>query len=140
MLRFLLFETLFLGATGYALVRGGWAERSIAVVCLLNFGLTPVLSEPIASAFAGFPLRLFLIDLTALLAIAVIAVRSDRYWPIWMAGMQGATVAAHLAALTPLINAWTYHWAEVILSYPQLCLLAVATWRHRRSGPTANGI
>lgn len=38
------------------------------------------------------------IDFTAAIAFAIIALRSEKFWPLWVAGMQIGALASHLAA------------------------------------------
>ena len=71
-----------------------------------------------------------------LAALRCVALRSDRFWPLWVAGS-----AAHHAASAHLLKAidrdllpLAYAAALALWSYPILIILAIGTWRsHRRS-------
>jgi hypothetical protein len=74
-----------------------------------------------------------------LTAFVFIALNSDRFWPLWVAGLQLVTSFAHfLKALDPGLVPQAYGAAVRFWSYPILIILAVATWRgHRRRAVAA---
>jgi hypothetical protein len=75
-----------------------------------------------------------LVDLTALSAFIFVALRSDRFWPLWIAGLQLTTSISHfLKAVEFDLLPQAYAAAAKVWSYPILVILAVGTWRaHRR--------
>lgn len=132
MLRLILFNGLFVGSCGYALLRGGAPERIAAALLALNFELSYLALPHVAARFSSFQGAVFAIDLATLACLFALGAASSRFWPIWLAGLQGAVVLSHLLGAAPGVIAWTYSWAVAAWSYPMLVLLAVATWRHRR--------
>ena len=73
------------------------------------------------------------IDATMLAAFIVIALRSDRFWPLWVAGLQLTISISHLLkAIQPDLLPIAYGVAERFWSYPILIILAAGTWRSQR--------
>ena len=74
------------------------------------------------------------VDVVTLAAFTALALRSSRFWPMWIAGLQLTTDIAHLMkAVDPTLFPQVYAAAAQIWSYPILLILAVGTWRsHQR--------
>lgn len=117
---------------GYALARGGVPERigvAILIAAILGSALVPAASEP---RFRGFEWGVAAVDAAMLLALVALALRAQRYWPMWMAAVLVATVVTHLLMLSPRLMPWSYSVAIAAWSYPNPLLLAAGAWRHRR--------
>jgi hypothetical protein len=73
------------------------------------------------------------VDAGFLAFLALLALRSDRFWPIWAAGFQLLAVITHCARLLdPTLGAWVYITAGVIWTYLVLFALTFGTlgcWR-----------
>jgi hypothetical protein len=142
MLRWALFEVIFLGSCGYALVRGGAPERIAAITFLVSATLTMLLRQPDLFVFMRqWPSPIFqhietgvtIVDSVMLVVMLALALFSERFWPIWMAAMAGITVLTHFTMLLRLdLLPWAYWRSQALWSYPMLLLLTAATWRHRR--------
>jgi len=73
------------------------------------------------------------VDLLTLGAFTFVALRSDRFWPLWISGLQLTTSIAHvLKAIDPELVPIAYAAAGRFWSYPILLILAVGTWRTSR--------
>jgi len=129
----LLFLLLLTLTCGYAAARGGAPERVAAGLLvgafILGLPLHFVLSVGgYASALIGGAA----IDLALLVALIVLAHRSTRYWPLWVAGWQLAAVIAHLAkAVAPEMAAAGYAVQAQVWGYPMVLAVAAGAWRHR---------
>ncbi len=133
MVRWLAFNLLLFGCCGYALRRGGPPERLGGLIFLLAAALTVLGASPFGIRFQHVELGILLVDAAVLYAFIVLAIRSERFWPIWVAGLQTVEVFTHFARLvTPGIIPPAYGEAVALWSYPTLVLLAIGTWRHRR--------
>lgn len=129
-----LFNSLLILCCGYALIRGGVPERIVAAIFLCAGPATYVAlwAQP-EQAFQSVEMTVLLIDTAMLVALVALAISANRYWPIWIASLQSIIVAVHgVKAFDPTLVAWTYAVASGKLAYPQLALLALGTWRHRR--------
>jgi hypothetical protein len=127
--------TLLIGTCLYALWRGQREERLASLICLVATVATIGFARPHATRYFQVERSDLLVDLAVLLLFVAIALRSPRFWPLWIAGLQLTTTGAHLAkeASTGLLPP-VYAAAERIWSYPILIILLVAVWRgHRRA-------
>jgi len=129
-----LYWSLLALTCGYALVRGKSEERLAATVCIVASILTPIVLSPIAERYTHIESGELLIDCAVLAAFTLVALRSDRFWPLWLAGLQLTTSLAHFLKAVHLdLMPQAYAAAEKFWSYPILIILAVGTWRgHRR--------
>jgi len=75
----------------------------------------------------------FLVDVLVFVAFAVLALRANRFWPIWVSSLLGLGVLAHLARWAgPDTMPWAYQLVMSIWSYPILAIIAIGTFNHRR--------
>lgn len=132
---FYAFWALLLGSCGYALVRGFHYERLVALVCLGATLLSHSLRSPLNERYVGLETGDLVVDFLVLVAFVAIALRSDRFWPLWIAGIQLTMSITHvLKAMQPDLVPIAYAAAVRFWSYPILIILAVGTYRaHRRT-------
>jgi hypothetical protein len=126
---------LFLIATcGYAISRGGPPERWAGVALLVAAACTILVHMPRTDThFRSLEAGLIVIDGALLAALAAIAIRANRYWPLWMTAIHATAVAVHIAkAVNPSIVWPIYATAASVSSIPIQILLAWGTFRHRR--------
>lgn len=132
--RIIIFWALLLLACGYALVRGRKYERLAAVVFLAATILSVVSRQALQVRYLTLDMGEVVIDSAVLIAVVAIALFSDRFWPLWVAGLQLVASTAHiLKAITVDLPPWAYAIAERFWSYPILVILFIGAWRqHRR--------
>jgi hypothetical protein len=129
-LRVTFFYLLLLGVTLLAFWRGRTDERLAAVVCLAGTALTVVTADPRAVRFSSFGTVAFAIDLSVFLAFLAIALRSERFWPMWVAGLQLTATTVHpMMLISPVLAGKVFGAALALWSYPILLLIAVGAWR-----------
>lgn len=129
----LAFRLALIATVVYALIRGGRDERIVAITCILGSLATHFLISPAYERFQSVETAVMLIDGTVLGAFVVVALQSNRFWPLWVAGLQLTTLLSHLlktieANLIPR----AYSASLAFWAYPILLILAVGTWRARR--------
>lgn len=131
----ILYWSLLALTCGYALVRGGQYERLVAIVCILASFATVAVNSPLSHMYAHVEGSALLVDMAVLAAFVAIALRSERFWPLWVAGLQLTTSVAHfLKAIDPSLIPQAYGLAVRFWSYPILVILFVGAWRsHRRT-------
>jgi hypothetical protein len=118
---------------GYALIRGHSDERWVAATCLLASLATRLAISPLHQRYSGVELGVFLVDLATFAVFTFVALRTQRFWPLWIAGLQLTTVMAHiLKAIDTSLFPIAYAAAGRLWSYPILLILVVGTWRSRR--------
>lgn len=96
----LAFYSALLLCAVYASVNGGRTGKAGSAIFVLASVLT-VAAARIHPSWAGTSLGLFAVDAGCLLALLILALASNRFWPIWALGFQIVAVATHLA--TPSI-------------------------------------
>ena len=141
-LRVSLFWLLLLVSCSYALWRGRKYERIAALVFITATILSFLGHSPLRSRYVEIEASDLIVDSAVLFAVVAIALASDRFWPLWIAGLQLVDSMSHLlkavdADLLPQV----YGAAERFWSYPILVVLLIGAWRqHQRSqqeqGPT----
>lgn len=103
-------------------VTGGKADRGAALVLFAG-----MLASPLVQNLMIGDLRwgVALVDTAVAVALTVLALRAERWWLIGAAGLQGAVVLTHVAALGP---DFLYNWTAVTVRLVTWCaLLAVLT-------------
>ena len=131
----ILYWALLTSICGYALWRGRTDERVVAVVCLVASVATPLVVAPLQSRFSNVEFGVLTVDLAVLAFFVGVALRSPRFWPLWVSGLQLTTTMAHLMKAVELdLVRYAYGAAASFWSYPILLILAAGTWRsHQRS-------
>lgn len=127
------FLLLLVGCCSYALVAGGGPERLGASLYALACLATVVAASAPPIRFRSVEVGVLLVDATIFFAFCILAVRANRFWPIWVSSFLGLGVLGHLARwLGPEVIPWAYAAILSIWSYPILLLIALGTWNHRK--------
>jgi hypothetical protein len=133
MVKLLFFNALLLGCCGYALWRGGPPERIGAGIFLVATILTVVAASGPARRFSSVESGILIVDAVMLAALLILALRAERYWPIWVTALQAIGTAGHAVKLAdPGVMPLAYAFILALWSYPMLLLLALGTWRHQQ--------
>ncbi|MBZ9648535.1 hypothetical protein K9B33_13355 [Sphingobium sp. 3R8] len=65
-----------------------------------------------------------MVDILCLLAFTALAIKSNRYWPLWSAGCALAAIAIHLAAFLPIgFKPAVYHGLKGLMAIPMQLLM-----------------
>lgn len=116
--------------TIYAFRRGGWEEKLAASGAVANSYLTVLLLRPAEISYRGVEYAVLDIDLIFFSLLIFIAIRSRKFWPMWIAAITAMTVMAHLLPLMPGSSRLLYANATALWSYPMWIMLAVAVYHH----------
>lgn len=130
----IIFWILLLVSCGYALWRGRRYERMAAVVFIAATLVSFFGSSPLQHRYVGIEITDLIVDNGVLVALVAIALLSDRFWPLWAAGLQLVDSMSHaLKAIDADLIPTVYGAAERFWSFPILVILLVGAWRsHRR--------
>jgi hypothetical protein len=133
--RVLIYRLLMYGICAYALVRGKTEARIVASVCLVANFATLTLRSHLVTEYSSVEVAVFVVDIICFLMFTYAALISDRFWPLWISGLQLTTSFGHvLKALDSQLVPLAYAAALRFWAYPILVILAIGTWRnHRRS-------
>lgn len=129
-----IFGPLLLAVCAYAWWRGGPDERIVAATCLAGTIATMLAISPLRHRYSGVEEGLMLVDLAVLGGFVMVALRSKRFWPLWVAGLQLTTSVGHLLkGIDQDLLPRAYGAALQFWSYPILIILAAGTYRrHQR--------
>lgn len=127
---------VLLAVSAYAFARGRFDERMAAVVCIAATVGTRLAHSPLTERFSSVEVGVLFVDVLALLGFIAIALRTDRFWPLWVAGLQLTTTLAHfLKAIDLQLMPQVYAAAARLWVYPIFLIIVIGTWRsHRRTG------
>lgn len=124
------FHLVLLAVCGFALVAGKSDERWVAVTCLTASLATRLFISPVAQRYSGLELGVAAVDLATFAAFTAVALRSERFWPLWISGLQLTTSLAHIfKAIDSELFPIAYAAAGRFWGYPILLVLALGTWR-----------
>lgn len=125
-----IFNLMLALVCGYALWRGGAPER---IAALLFAGAAAMTYASMYSyGFRAISGLYLLLDLGLFVAIGLLSLWADRFWPMWVAALQLVVLAGHgVRATHPELLPFIYYVATAKLAYPMILLLAIGTIRHR---------
>ena len=138
---------MFLGLSSYALMYfvavllactgaarwGGRTEYAGAVAMAAAAVATPIVA--IGDPAAGAEYGVMVVDAVLLLVLLILALRTDRYWPMWAAAFHLTSMTIHLAKVVDAEVAWRpYLHANAFWAYPMLLALAIGAWREGPRG------
>jgi hypothetical protein len=134
----ILFWLLLLVSCGYALWRGRKYERTAAMVFIAATILS-ILAHPLHGRYVAIQISDLIVDTAVLVAVVAIALASDRFWPLWIAGLQTVDSLSHLMkAIDADLVPHVYAAAERFWSYPILLILFIGAWRQQHRSKSAS--
>ena len=130
---YVIYWAILLLICAFAFWRGRQEERIAAGACLVATIVTVWIIPPVALRYSAMDPAQLAIDGAMLATFVTIALRSERFWPLWVAGLQLTMSTSHLmkavdADLVPRV----YAAAAVFWSYPILLIIFIGTWRAHR--------
>jgi hypothetical protein len=124
---------------GLAFWRGQDDERLAAAATLANWAITLVVFQPLSNETQW---AMMAVDAVLLVLMVWLALRSNRYWPLFTAGFALLVVVTHIAhALDTGVSGWAYLTAILIWSYLSLFTIGYGAWTApyvRAAGVTAD--
>ena len=131
--RVIIFNVFATGATLFAFARGGAPERIGGGLLLLAALMTRVVETSSSVAFVHTDVGVLAVDGALLVALLVLALYADRFWPLWIVALHALGTTAHIVkAIDPTVLRLAYAILTKAWAYPITVILIVATVRHRR--------
>ncbi len=135
-----LFRILLAFVAAYVFLRGRRDEREVGLVLVLGVIATHLVISPLKTRFASVETHVFAVDLIVFAGFLWVALRSERFWPLWIAGLQLTAIMGHVLKPVDIhLFSKAYGAAMVFWSYPIVLILAMGTWRSLRRHVTAKG-
>ena len=105
----------------------------VASICVLASIASVVVISPLSSRYSGLEAGVFIVDLATLAGFTFVALRSERFWPLWVAGLQLTTLMSHAFKAGRLdLMPQAYAAAARFWVYPIFLILVIGTWRSYR--------
>ena len=134
MIRLIIFNALLFGSCAYALLRGTRDAKIVAIVTLVASFATLLLFRTYSEVEVG----VLIVDILTFLAFTAVALQSDRFWPLWISGLQLTTTFGHLLkAYEDQLVPIAYAVALRSWSYLIQIILLVAVWRSQQRARAA---
>ena len=128
------YYAILLAVCAYAFLAGRSDERIVASICAIASVVSALVVAPLGSRYSNVEAGIFLVDVAAFAGFTFVALRTDRFWPLWIAGLQLTTIIAHgLKSVQLDLMPQAYAAAARFWVYPIFLIIVVGTWRsHRR--------
>ena len=124
---------LLFAVCAYAFIAGRGDERMVASICVVASIASVVVISPLASRYSHLEAGVFLVDVATLAGFTFVALRSDRFWPLWVAGLQLTTLMSHAFKLGRIdLMPQAYAAAARFWVYPIFLIIVIGTWRSAR--------
>ena len=143
MLSPLQYYAVLLIVTAYAFIRGRTDERMVAAICVIASIASVAVISPLSSRYSHMEEGVFLVDFATFVAFTFVALRSERFWPLWVAGLQLTTLMSHAFKLGRLdLMPQAYAAAARFWVYPIFVIIVIGTWRsyRRRMAETGKAV
>ena len=126
------YYTILFLVCAFAFWRGRSDERIAAATCIAATFATNLVYSPRGS-FSGVEVGVFVVDAATFAAFTFLALRSERFWPLWLAGLQLTTVFSHMLKAVQLdLMPQAYAASSRFWVYPIFLIIVVGTWRSYR--------
>lgn len=113
---------------GYAIFRGSRSEYLGAAIIVVGSLSTLAIGRLFGTSWTGVEVGIFAIDIVALVAFILLALYSDRFWPMWATAFHLLAVTIHTAMLVaPQITPWAFATGAAFWAYPMLLALAIGS-------------
>jgi hypothetical protein len=109
---------------------GGRDERLTAAA----FVAATLMSWLLDNKYHGIQLSVLAVDVSLLFGLVVLALFSDRFWPMYAAAFQFVGTVVHVASMTETGDfAWAYAVGLIFWSYAVMAALMAGTWLEGRT-------
>jgi DNA-binding CsgD family transcriptional regulator/uncharacterized membrane protein YhaH (DUF805 family) len=123
---------LIVFAVLYALIRGGAPERIAAAMTVVGTFLIFVALWTAPLRLGGIDISAPVLDSAGLLAFLLLALRANRFWPIWLTALNGLGLITHIILrINPTIDPGAYGLVGAISTPFFSLILFVGTRNHQ---------
>lgn len=128
----IIFNAVLLCCALYASIMGGKTGISGSII-FISATLLTIVANRIDPQWGNTAYGIFAVDVVCVIALAAVALNSDRFWPIWALGFQIGAVATHIATVwMPDFAPRAYQALATFWSIPILWVMVTGTRQDRR--------
>lgn len=135
LIRPIVYGLLMWAVTIYAFRRGDGEQRLAAVIVMANSYITPLLLSPLATRYRAVEVPVAELDAVMTALLFAIALKSRRFWPLWLTALSAMVVLSHFLPNLPGNLPFIYYNAAVLWSYPMWIVLAWAIRNNKAPSP-----
>ncbi len=126
----LLSTAVLFGCCFIALRWGANEERYTAIGFIIAVVASNLVSD---GSYTHTESGVLIVDVAAFCGLLILALRSDRFWPMWAAAFQMVGMMVHFASIPQSGNfSWAYYVALIFWTYPVFIALAAGSWLEGR--------
>jgi hypothetical protein len=116
---------------GVALRWGGFDERLAAIGLMVAVIVSNIVTD---GSYGHTETGVLVVDVSVFFGLLVLALRSDRFWPMWAAAFQLVGTMVHFGSMSQTGDfAWAYFVALIFWTYPVFIALMAGTWLEGRN-------
>ena len=124
---------VLLAVCAYAFAAGRSDERVVAAICVGASVASVAVMSPLTSRYSQVEAGVFIVDVATFVGFTIVALRSERFWPLWIAGLQLTTLMSHAFKLERIdLMPQAYAAAARFWVYPIFLIIVIGTWRGGR--------
>jgi hypothetical protein len=124
---------ILLAVCAYAFISGRSDERTVAAICIAASIASVLVMSPLSSRYSQMEAGVLIVDLLTFTGFTWVALRSERFWPLWVAGLQLTTLMSHAFKLGRIdLMPQAYAAAARFWVYPIFLIIVIGTWRGSR--------
>ena len=132
MIRIVVGELLLLIVAAFAWHWGGRPERLVAGMIVIAAVTNLALGVP-SAAYRFVDQAQLTVDVALFLATLAVALRANRFWPLWLVGVELMALGVHgVRAYDPHIVPIVYARLTAQVIYPMLAVLGIGVWHFQR--------
>lgn len=121
------------GTLMVAAIWGGRCERIAVGLFVLAIIGTHVATTEFTARYSSVEQGVFYVDILLAGALIALAIKSDRFWPIWASSFHLLSVYTHLAMfLPPTIVPFPYAFLAAWWAWPTQASLVIGVLEHRQ--------
>lgn len=109
-----------------ALRWGGTDEKLAGAGMLAAVIISNIVSD---GSYGHTETGVLIVDVSVFFGLLVLALRSDRFWPMWAAAFQLIGTMVHIGSMSQTGDfAWAYYVALIFWTFPVFIALLAGTW------------
>ncbi|MEA3390336.1 hypothetical protein [Sphingobium sp. CCH11-B1] len=121
------------GTLMVAAIWGGRCERIAVGLFVLAIISTHFATTEFTARYSSVEQGVLFVDLLLAGALIALAIKSDRFWPIWASSFHLLSVYTHIAMfLPPMIVAFPYAFLAAWWAWPTQASLVIGVFEHRQ--------